>query len=84
LVAYRTDIEASAGVCVRRGVFVMPGDPKECRQHALRCTELAEQAQSPERAKLFRNLAKQWLKLAIELERAYAFRDEFEPKPKKR
>jgi hypothetical protein len=66
------------------GTSAMPGDPEECRQHALRCTELAEQADSPERAKVFRNLAKQWLKMAIELERAYALRDELQPKPKKR
>jgi K+ transporter len=36
----------------------------------LRCTELAEQADSPTRAQVFRNLAKQWLKMAIELLRA--------------
>jgi hypothetical protein len=60
----------------------MPGDPKECRQHALRCTELAKKADSPERAQVFRNLAQQWLKLAIELEHALALRDEFEPRPK--
>lgn len=62
----------------------MPGDPKECRQHALHCAELAEKAQSPERAKVFQNLAKQWLKMAVELERAHALRDEFQPKPRKR
>jgi hypothetical protein len=60
----------------------MPGDPKECRLHALRCTELAKKPDSPERAQVFRNLAQQWLKLAIELEHAQALRDEFEPKPK--
>jgi hypothetical protein len=62
----------------------MPGDPKECRQHALRCTERAESAESSERAQVFRNLAKQWLKMAAELERAHILRDEFEPKPRKR
>ena len=61
----------------------MPGDPKECRQHALQCTELAERAESFERAQAFRNLAKQWLRMAAELERAHILRDEFEPKPRK-
>jgi hypothetical protein len=42
----------------------------------------AKKADSPERAQMFRNLAQQWLKLAIELEHAHALRDEFEPKPK--
>jgi hypothetical protein len=32
----------------------MPGDPKECRQHALRCAELAESADRPEPARVFR------------------------------
>jgi hypothetical protein len=63
-------------------VSAMPGDPKECRQHALRCTELAKKADSPERARVFRSLAQQWLKLAIELEHAHALRDEFESRPK--
>jgi hypothetical protein len=62
----------------------MPGDPKECRQHALRCEELAQRADTPSRAQVFRNLAKQWLKLAIELERAHALLDEHEPEPRKR
>jgi hypothetical protein len=48
----------------------MPGDPKECRKHALTCTKLAEKTDSLARAQLFKNLAKQWLKLAVELERA--------------
>jgi hypothetical protein len=42
----------------------------------------AKKADGPERAQMFRNLAQQWLKLAIELEHAHALRDEFEPKPK--
>jgi hypothetical protein len=62
----------------------MPGNPKECREHALHCTELAKKADSPERARVFRSLAKQWLKLAADLELAEAMRDKHEPKSKKR
>jgi hypothetical protein len=45
----------------------MPADPKECRKNALRCAELAEKAASPERGQVFQNLAKIWLKMAIEI-----------------
>jgi len=45
-------------------------NPKDCRDNAARCTELAKTAESPEQAKVFRDLAKQWLKLAADLERA--------------
>jgi len=58
-------------------------DPKECRENALRCTDLAERTEIPARAQLFRGLAKQWLRMAIELERAEALREEYEPKPRK-
>jgi hypothetical protein len=48
----------------------MHSGPQECRENALRCTELAETTQSPAQAQLFSNLAKQWMKLAVELEHA--------------
>jgi hypothetical protein len=54
----------------------MPGDPKECHQRALRCTELAERATDPELKAVLKNLAERWLKMAAELERAQALRDE--------
>jgi hypothetical protein len=57
----------------------MPGDPKECRKHALTCTKLAEKADTSVRAQGFKNLATQWLKLAVELERAQGLLDEREP-----
>jgi hypothetical protein len=62
----------------------MPGDPKECRQHALRCTELAENATDSQLKAVLKRLAEQWLKMAVELERAHALRDELESKAKKR
>jgi len=50
----------------------MPGDPKECRAHAARCEELAKTAEDPEHARILTNLARQWLRLALQLERAQA------------
>jgi hypothetical protein len=56
---------------VREGA--VPTDPKDCRRNALYCEELAKSTSNPERARVFKNLAKQWLKLALEMERAQAF-----------
>jgi hypothetical protein len=53
----------------------MPSDAKECRENALRCAGLAEMTQSPVLAQLFSNLAKQWMKLAVELGHAENLRD---------
>jgi hypothetical protein len=52
------------------GTKVVPGDPKECRQHALHCVLLAKEASSEESKKTFLNLAQHWNKLAVELEHA--------------
>lgn len=46
----------------------MPGDPKECRQHAVNCTQLACTADSPEMRDHFASLATAWTRLANELE----------------
>ncbi len=46
----------------------MPGDPKECRQHAVACLRLAQTAASPEAREHFASIANTWLKLADELE----------------
>ena len=51
----------------------MPGDPKECRQHALNCVRLAQTATTPQSREHFANLAQTWVRLAEELERAQAF-----------
>jgi uncharacterized protein Yka (UPF0111/DUF47 family) len=50
----------------------MPGDPKECREHAVRCLELARTASSPEARDKFISLAATWQQLASELETAMA------------
>ena len=38
----------------------MPGDPQECRQHALNCERMAEQAATPQMRETFLGLAKTW------------------------
>jgi hypothetical protein len=51
----------------------MPGDPKECREQAKRCLELASEAPPSSLAKArFEDLAKTWIRLATDLEHAEA------------
>jgi hypothetical protein len=50
----------------------MPGDPRECRQRALTCTEMAETAATPDGLTCL-HLADTWIRLAAELEGALAF-----------
>jgi hypothetical protein len=53
----------------------MPGDPKECRQHALNCIELAKTAPSVQARETFANLANTWLRLAADLDASQALLD---------
>jgi hypothetical protein len=55
--------------------------PKECREHAVRCRELAALSQSPEQAQLLSQHAMQWVKLAEEFEQAQG-RGDLRPFPK--
>jgi hypothetical protein len=57
----------------------MDGDPKEYRLYAARCEELAKTAEKPQHARVLRNLSKQWVKLADELERAQRFLNDRRP-----
>jgi hypothetical protein len=58
----------------------MPGDPKECRQHALNCVRLAQTAATPQSREHFANLAQTWVRLAEDLECAQnALDEETEP-----
>jgi hypothetical protein len=61
----------------------MAGDPKECRVNAWRCAELAHQAKTQELKMTLIELSKNWLKLAIELERNQALMLDDLPVPKK-
>jgi hypothetical protein len=51
----------------------MPGNPKECREHAANCRSLAEQTSNPSAKEAFTSLANHWERLASELESAEAF-----------
>lgn len=53
----------------------MPGDPKECREHAKRCLELAASSSSPLAKARFEDLAKTWMRLATDLEQTKALVD---------
>jgi len=50
----------------------MPGNPKECRRNAARCAELAVAAHTPQLRARFLELSKNWEKLAIQVEDAFA------------
>jgi hypothetical protein len=54
----------------------MARDPKECRKNALRCAEVAERATDAQLSEVLNMLAKRWVQLALELERAQAFRND--------
>lgn len=53
----------------------MPGNPEECRQHALACVRLAQTSATPQARYHFAKLARSWIKLAEDLERGRAFLD---------
>jgi hypothetical protein len=59
----------------------MPGDPKDCRQHALNCAKFAERATTPEQRDYFVNLSQKWIELAVELESAQALIDALNAMP---
>jgi hypothetical protein len=61
----------------------MPGDPKECRKHALRCAELAHSARTQQLKQTMIELSRNWMKLAAELERSQALLDSEAVEPKK-
>ena len=56
----------------------MPNNPREYRVHAARCAELAMKARTPQLKATFLALSKNWEKLAIDLEDAFARRTESE------
>ena len=46
----------------------MPGDPKECREHAKRCFQLAEETANPSLKESLTDIAQKWISLASDLE----------------
>jgi hypothetical protein len=47
----------------------MPGDPKECREHAKNCWALAAAASQPDLKSHFTDMAQRWARLASDLEK---------------
>jgi hypothetical protein len=60
------------------GEACMPGDPKECREHAACCRNLAASASNAVARESFTNLADSWERLARELECAQSFLEGFD------
>ena len=50
----------------------MPGDTRECREHALECMVLARNAKTIRHETLFVETAHTWLNLASEIDRLQA------------
>ena len=61
----------------------MAGDPSECRNHAANCRRLAKTAPTSILAAHFEELARRWLKVADDIERAEAYLDELREAEKK-
>jgi len=51
-------------------------DPNQCRKHAQECSRLAMSSRSTDACKRFEELARTWMRLAVEIERAHALKDE--------
>jgi hypothetical protein len=62
----------------------MPGNPEECRLHALNCVRLAQTSATPQGRNHFAKLARTWIRLAEDLERSRTFLGENETEAKKR
>jgi hypothetical protein len=54
---------------------MMPGNPKECRLHSMRCAELAATAKAPQLKSTLLDLSKSWARLADSLEKNHAEMD---------
>jgi hypothetical protein len=50
----------------------MPGDPRECRNHALNCLKIADTSANTEITRTFIDLTHSWTRLALDLESAQA------------
>ena len=62
----------------------MPGNPKECTEHAKRCWALAAETKNPALKESLVEIAQKWARLATELEATRALLADWAPeKPKK-
>ena len=71
------------GRCVSEERY-MPGDPKECREHAKGCLALAAETKNPVLKESLVEIAQKWARLATDLEATQALLAVWGPeKPKK-
>ena len=52
----------------------MPGDPKECREHAKRCLQLADETTNPALKDSLLDISRHWMRLAADLQDVAAAR----------
>ena len=71
--------QSLAGARTARGGGAVGMDAKQCRERALRCSELAERASDPHLKAVLKQLAERWLKSAAELEGSQVSQDGQEP-----
>jgi len=55
----------------------MPGDPKECREHAKRCWALASEVTNPALKESLVESAQRWSRLATDLEATHILLEEW-------
>ena len=55
----------------------MPGDPKECREHAKRCWALASEITNPVLRESLVETAQRWSRLATDLEAVHVLLEEW-------
>jgi hypothetical protein len=55
----------------------MPGNPKECRERAKRCLQLAHETANPVLKDSLTDIGRQWTRLATDLEATRLLLDEF-------
>jgi hypothetical protein len=58
----------------------MPGDPKECREHAKRCWVLASEVTNPALKESLVAAAQRWSRLAVDHEAVHILLEEWGPK----
>jgi len=58
----------------------MPGNPKECREHAKRCWALASEVANPVLRDSLLETAQRWSRLAVDLEAVHFLLEEWGPK----
>jgi hypothetical protein len=51
--------------------FHVPGDPKECREHAKRCLQLADETTNPALKDSLLDISRHWMRLAADLDRTW-------------